>query len=129
MPKQLTVSKLIKKLDRIFSLYIRLRDSGPNGYGKCCTCGKVGHYKSMNAGHFQSRGNHGTRYMESNVHLQCIHCNLWRDGAGPDYFRFMQDKYGDEVIDEIRANKLGKFTAWDLEEDIKNYQKLVKEMT
>ncbi len=125
---KLTVPKLIKKLDRVFSLYIRLRDSG-EGYGKCCTCGKVGHYKSMHAGHFQSRGHHGTRFDEKNVNMQCPHCNLWRDGAGPDYFRFMQDKYGDDVIDEIRANKLGKFFAWDLEELIEHYQKLVKEMT
>jgi len=41
----------------------------------------------------------------------------------------MQDKYGDDVIDEIRKNKLKCFTAWELEEDIKHYQELVKEMT
>ncbi len=125
---KLTVPKLIKKLDRIFSLYIRLRDSG-EGYGKCCTCGKVGHYKSMDAGHFQNRAFHGTRFHEANVNLQCRFCNRFRESCGPDYFRFMQDKYGDDVIDEIRASKLGKFTAWNLEEDIKHYQKLVKEMT
>ena len=128
MPKKLTVPKLIKKLDRVFSLYIRLRDSG-EGYGKCCTCGKVGHYKEMDAGHFQTRAFHGTRYDERNVNLQCRFCNRFREGCGPDYFLFMQDKYGDEVIDEIRANKSGKFTTWDLEELIEHYKELVGEMT
>ncbi len=83
----------------------------------------------MQAGHFQSRGHHGTRFDERNVAMQCVHCNCFRDGAGPDYFRFMQDKYGDDVIDEIRKNKLKCFTAWELEEDIKHYQTKVKELT
>ena len=126
---KLTVPKLIKKLDRIFSLYIRLRDSGDDGYGKCCTCGKVHHYKETDAGHFQTRAFPGTRFNESNVNLQCRFCNRFREGCGPDYFLFMQDKYGDGVIDEIRKSKLKCFTAWELEEDIKHYQKLVKEMT
>lgn len=82
----------------------------------------------MHAGHFQSRGHHGTRFGETNVHLQCIHCNTYRDGAGPDYFRFMQDKYGDEVIDEIRANKRGSFVAEELLELIKHYNEKVKGM-
>ena len=34
-----TVSKLKKKLDAIFSKYIRLKDADKNGYVKCYTCG------------------------------------------------------------------------------------------
>lgn len=82
----------------------------------------------MDAGHFQTRAFHGTRYDKRNVNLQCRFCNRFREGNGPEYFRFMQDKYGDEVIDEIRANKLEKFFAWDLEEMIKHYNELVKGM-
>lgn len=118
----------MKKLDVVFSRFIRLRDSGPNGYGKCCTCGTPGHYKEMHAGHFQSRGFHGSRFDERNVHLQCVHCNCFRDGNGPEYFRFMQDKYGDEVIDKIRSNKLGGPSRAELEEMIEYYNEKVKEM-
>ena len=88
----------------------------------------MGHYKEMDAGHFQTRAFHGTRYDEKNTNLQCRFCNRFREGCGPDYFLFMQDKYGDDVIDKIRKNKLRCFTAWELEEDIKHYQEKVKEM-
>jgi hypothetical protein len=38
---------LENKLDRIFSKYIRLRDSVDGEVVKCVTCGKFGHIKSM----------------------------------------------------------------------------------
>ena len=32
---------LVDKLDRIFSLFIRYRDTMPNGYFQCISCGKI----------------------------------------------------------------------------------------
>ena len=57
MPSKLSRSKIVKKkLDTIFSQYIRLKDADHNGDVTCFTCGKVSHYKSgMQCGHFQSR--------------------------------------------------------------------------
>ena len=40
----------LKKLDKIFSEYIRKRDADENGYVKCCTCPTVEHWKEMDCG-------------------------------------------------------------------------------
>ena len=47
MPSKLSRSKIVKKLDAIFSQYIRLKDADHNGDVKCFTCGKVSHYKKV----------------------------------------------------------------------------------
>lgn len=91
-----------KKLDRIFSKWIRLRDSDDNGYGACCTCGKWAHYTDgMHAGHFNPRGNKLTRFDERNVNLQCCGCNTYRGGKQAEYTLFIEKKYGREVLDEL----------------------------
>lgn len=47
----------IEKLDRVFSLYIRLRDSKEFHFKgcRCISCGKVKPYDMFDAGHFVSR--------------------------------------------------------------------------
>ena len=52
MPRKPSRKTLIKKLDKVFSEYIRKRDTDKNGYGLCCTCAKRLHYKEGHAGHF-----------------------------------------------------------------------------
>lgn len=38
-----------------FSMFIRLRDSGPDGYGQCVTCQRRAHWRTMDAGHYLTR--------------------------------------------------------------------------
>ena len=78
-----TISKLKKDLDKVFSLYIRLRHASKDGIVKCFTCDKTAHYKKMHAGHFMSRKHHATRWNEDNVQVQCVKCNLF--GQGEQY--------------------------------------------
>ncbi len=66
---------LVKKLDRIFSLYIRLRDVMPGGYGKCISCGRIKPYDELDCGHFHSRIHMSTRFDEDNCHAECRYCN------------------------------------------------------
>ena len=56
MPKKPSRKNLIKKLDNVFSQYIRRRFA-VNGVTKCVTCGKEDFWKGgeMQAGHFISR--------------------------------------------------------------------------
>ena len=75
MPKKASRKTWIKKLDKIFSEYIRKRDSDANGFGKCCTCNKKLHYKDAHAGHFMSRRHYATRWDPENVAMQCSYCN------------------------------------------------------
>lgn len=62
--------KLIKKLDRIFSKYIRLRDT-KTGFGLCITCESLISFTNCDAGHFVTRDRIATRYDERNVNAQC----------------------------------------------------------
>lgn len=51
---------LIKRLDKVFACYIRLRDIMPNGMGKCISCGRIKPYREIDCGHFFGRTNMAT---------------------------------------------------------------------
>lgn len=90
--KRLRRSTLIKKLDTIFSKYIRARDR------RCVICGSV---ESLHCGHFLSRRNQATRWNEQNCNTQCCACNYEHNNNPLKYLRFMQQKYGDQTIKEL----------------------------
>ena len=79
MPRKSTRKTLIKKLDTIFSIYIRRKNS-VNEIAQCITCGKKDHWKKMQNGHFMSRKHYATRWDEDNVEVQCMGCNVYRYG-------------------------------------------------
>lgn len=70
------LSAQIRKLDRVFSLYIRLRDSRPFGYRqfRCISCGMIKPFDQADAGHFIGRTNMATRFDEENVWCECRNC-------------------------------------------------------
>ena len=76
---------LVKKLDRIFSLYIRLRDVMPNGYVRCISCGQIKSFEDVDCGHFHSRRHMATRFSEDNCHAECRYC------LTPDALILMED--------------------------------------
>lgn len=85
---------------KVFSLYIRLRDS-KDGFGNCCTCKKLVHYKEAHAGHFISRRHMATKYDERNVALQCVSCNTYNQGQQFLFSKFIDQKYGAGTSDEL----------------------------
>ena len=98
------------------SKYIRLRDSIEcckrlgvpldSGFAQCCTCGKVIQWKYGDAGHFISRGSRGASgvyFDERNINFQCKPCNGFKQGNAQAYQDFMLEKYGQEVIDQLRC--------------------------
>jgi len=91
--------------DKYFSLYIRLRDADENGTCECCTCGKLDHYKNMDAGHFINRRFNSVRFNEQNVHAQCPHCNRYCEGNIPEYSLFIERKYGKGTVEKLIAQK------------------------
>jgi hypothetical protein len=93
---------LKKKLDDIFSIYIRRR------YGdvaKCVTCGKVAEWKKMQCGHYITRAVSILRWDEQNAHVQCYACNVARNGNYPAYARFMIAKYGEDILNLLSAKE------------------------
>lgn len=79
---------------KLFSEYIRRRDRG-----RCCTCGKVGAWKEMHAGHFIKAGSSPLPlyFDEQNVHCQCPNCNLNLAGNLEHYEWFLDSRYGVEA--------------------------------
>ncbi len=118
---------LVKKLDKVFSEYIRLRDS-KDGYFRCCSCGQIKPYAQADAGHFINRKWMSTRWREDNVHAQCAYCNRFDEGNGPGYTRFIQRTYGNSKVDFLLGIKQQqmKYSDFELELLIKEYKEKVK---
>ena len=125
-----TISKLKKKLDSLFSQYIRLRNADHLGRVKCFTCGVEKHWKEQQAGHFQSRSHHSTRWDEVNVQVQCIKCNMFRQGEQYKFGMYLDQKYGEGTAEEleIRSKTIVKLNRTDYEEAIERYKQKIKEL-
>ena len=118
MPKKLTRSKLIKKLDAIFSRWVRLSNS-VNEICTCVTCGKESHWKDIQAGHFISRKHYSTRWDERNVLPQCVGCNVFKYGEQYKYSLYLGNKLSKNLL--IESRNIIKFTNAELEDMIKEY--------
>ena len=120
----------VKAMDRIFSKYIRLRDS-KDGYFICCSCGQMKPYAMADAGHFINRRWMSLRWREDNVHAQCSACNRFDEGNSAGYAVFMIKKYGQEHVDMLLALKhqSQKWTDFELDLLIKEYKQKVKALT
>lgn len=73
-------TNLISDLDQVFSIYIRLKYSDDKGMVECFTSGKKFHYKQIQCGHFISRSNLSTRWLEANCRPQSEHDNCLLSG-------------------------------------------------
>jgi hypothetical protein len=127
--KKLTRSKLIKKLDKVFSLYIRLRFA-KNEIAQCFTCGKKDHFKRLQCGHFQSRKYYSTRWDEINCQVQCAGCNVFRYGEQFIFGKNLDLEYGSGCSESLyyKSKQITKYTTTDIEELINKYNSLIKEL-
>ena len=125
--KKPTRSKIVKKLDIIFSQYIRLKYADKRGMVKCWTCGREYFWKNIQNGHFQSRRSYATRWEEDNCRPQCLKCNMFDQGRQYEFGL----KLGEELAQEmhIKSKQIVKFTSDELIEKIDHYTSEVKRMT
>ena len=127
--KKLTIPKLRDKAWRVFSLYIRLSDADKYGYVGCVTCGKRGHYKDMQAGHFKHGKDRECYFDERNVHPQCVSCNHFhKTTAMQNYTVFMLKKYGQKVVEELLDSKKIIWKREVLEDILGTYKRKLKEL-
>lgn len=107
----------VAKLDKIFSEYIRRRDSDDNGIGACCSCGKMQHWKNMDCGHFVNRKHMSLRFSEVNCNMQCYACNRFDEGNVVGYSRFLIKKHGAQILAELEISKkrIVKFTQFEID--------------
>ena len=127
--KKVSRSKLVKKLDTVFSQYIRLKNS-VDGKATCFTCGKVDEWKKLQCGHFQSRKHYSTRWDEINCQVQCAGCNVFKYGEQYKFSVNLDAKYGKGTAERlhIKAQQIIKISNIELEEMIKNYKYFVDSM-
>lgn len=117
-----------KKLDRVFSLYVRHSAAGKRGYCKCVTCGKLAPPEDMHAGHYVDRTYKCTRWDERNVHPQCVSCNTYHEGQKDEYALFLTEKYGAKVLTELNIAKhqICKYPDFLIKEMIREYTAKLK---
>lgn len=119
---------LVDKLDRVFSLFIRYRDTMPNGYFRCISCSKIKQFQQADNGHYINRKHMNTRYDEMNCNAQCRHCNRFSEGNIQDYRRNLITKYGERAVLLLEAKKniTRHFSDFQLEEKIAYYKEKAK---
>lgn len=120
----------IKKLDRVFSEFIRLRDTMPNGMFRCISCGKIKPYSQADCGHYHSRTHMSTRFDEENANAECRACNRFCADHLVGYRKNLIAKIGEHRLDvlEWRAHQMKKWSDFELKELIKHYQAKIKDL-
>lgn len=115
--------KLVAKLDRVFSKWVRLGAADHTGHVRCYTCGVKKHWQKVDAGHFMVRGKYGTRWEPRNVKCQCKGCNL-RSGEQHLFGLALDREYGEGTAEEIRqqSHQIRKWTNQELRDLIQHYQ-------
>ncbi len=126
--KTATLAALVRKLDTVFSKYIRRRDADAGGTVACVTCNRLLHWKECHAGHFVRRQHMALRWNEENVHPQCIRCNTFLDGNEAEYSRFIIKRYGMHRFEEMLTLKHStmKWTREELQTRIAYYASFLK---
>jgi hypothetical protein len=118
MAKKVSRSTLVKKLDSVFSIYIRRRYA-VNDIAKCVTCGKEDNWRSLQCGHFMSRKHLSTRWNEDNCQVQCAGCNVFRYGEQYKFSLYLGNNLSEEL--HILSKQIRKFTDVELQELIEHY--------
>lgn len=125
----MSLQEKIDRVWRVFSKFIRLRDSVEE-YCPCISCGRPFHWKKCDAGHFISRKHHNTLFNEQNTNAQCIECNREDNGNETGYKVGIMIKYDLGIIEEL--TRLGhmtkKYTEEELNELYKYYVNKVKKL-
>jgi 5-methylcytosine-specific restriction endonuclease McrA len=122
--KSQSLSDLEKKLDKVFSQYIRLKGADAGGTVECVTCNQLFYWKETDCGHFIKRQYRSVRWDERNVGVQCTRCNHYMGGRQDDYSRYIIKTYGYLVFDELMRLKYQtmKFTKLDIQQKIDEYK-------
>jgi hypothetical protein len=95
MPKTKTIAKLKQDVQKVFNMYIRLRDKDK----PCISCGK---YVEKQAGHFFPVSTHdGIRFDEHNVSGECSRCNCFDEGHLIGYAINLKERIGQERFDAL----------------------------
>lgn len=128
-PKSKSVASIVTRLDRVFSQYIRLRDSHDDETFACISCGRRLSLSYAQCGHYYPRANMSTRFDPDNCHAECIHCNCFDQNHLEGYRKNLIAKIGEGRVAELdrRAKETKKWSHYELEEMIEFYKERIKQ--
>ena len=115
--------------DRIFSKYIRLRDSDQYWIITCPLCWQKVPIKRAQNMHFVHRNITKYRFDENNCFAGCYRCNVTLHGNYAVYTLFMINKFWKEFVEKILNDK-SLFEVWidRYQEKIEEYKHKIKEL-
>ena len=124
-----TYQSLKKKLDAVFSIFIRLRDS-EKGIVTCPLCWKRIPRKQAQNMHFISRSVLKYRYDEDNCFAGCMRCNVILNGNYQVYTLRMINRYWKEFVEKrINDKSIFKVGVDRFKEKIEEYTQKVNAIT
>lgn len=130
-----TRKDFIKDLQQAFNEFIRLRDHDQ----PCISCGRFDHEipdkhtgGKWDAGHYRSVGSAPElRFVETNVHKQCKHCNS-TNGLGGNYCEYRKgliNRIGLKEVEKLEGpDRPPKLTTEEVKEAIKQYRAKSREL-
>lgn len=85
----------------------------------------------MDCGHYFSRRNMSTRFDEDNANAECSACNRFNAEHLHGYRENLIRKIGTQrfTLLDVKHNQTRKWSAWELEQLITYYSKLVSEIS
>ncbi len=125
-----TITKLKKKLDALVSEFVRRRGADDQGMSKCVSCGRVEAWSALQNGHYVSRSHLNTRWDLRNCHVQCVACNVFKNGNYPAYTLYLLDCYGEKWLQKLVNDgaKIRKWTIQDLQNEIEKFKSLISQL-
>ena len=83
----------------------------------------------LHAGHYiRASAGLATYFDEQNVHAQCYACNIWRDGNSDEYALKLQQKYGEDILQELNRRKHQIIKDFPFEQKIEEYKQLCDQL-
>ena len=124
--------KWIDKVDGVFSLYIRMRDSRKYGfrYFRCPTCHRILPFSDADCSHYYSRSFMGTRFDPDNCMAECAHDNRFNSSHLIEMGKTLEKTIGTEAFLQLRvkAHSVCKLSVEDLKEQYMYFAALVLQM-
>lgn len=125
--KKPTKRALIKKLDTIFSLWVRW-SAAKDGMVECYTCGVIKPVKEMQCGHFVSRANYCIRWESDNCRPQCLGCNVYKAGEQYIFGKKLEAELGHGRVEQLHELKgqVSGFSVSDYQDMIEDYKEKLR---
>ena len=129
MARHVSIRNLWKRLDKAFSIFIRRSSADEHGLTTCYTCDKRDHWKSLQCGHYISRGHLATRWDHNNCRVQCYGCNVLRNGNMAIFAYRLRRQLGEHGFSALEEKMYitKKWTRAELIDEIARYKEWEKQ--